>query len=151
MENLQIVVFKVGGLEYAVGIEQVQEIIDRVEITRVPHAPGFILGVFNLRGKIVPAIDLLVRLGLGSTSQDAQIIVEVSTENHTVGILVDDVIETTEVPATDIEPPSVMIGDGNQKYLKGIVKKGNRLMSLLDLDALLSKEDSAYTGERQVS
>lgn len=149
MQMVQIVVFKVGGLEYAVGIEQVQEIIDRAEITRVPHAPDFILGVFNLRGKIVPAIDLLCRLGLGSTSQTAQIIVEVATEDHTIGILADDVTETTEVDVNDIEPPSVMIGDTSQKYIKGIVKIEERLMSLLDLEALLSMDETT-AGERQV-
>lgn len=151
MANVQIVVFKVGGLEYAVGINQVQEIIDRAEITRVPHAPDFILGVFNLRGKIVPAIDLLRRLDLGSTSSEAKVIVEVTTEEHTVGILADDVTETTEVSEDDIEATSVMIGDSNQKYIKGIVKKGQRLMSLLNLETLLSDDEPALAGERQVS
>lgn len=151
MENIQIVVFKVGGLEYAVGIDQVQEIIDRAEITRVPHAPKFILGVFNLRGKIIPAVDLMKRLGLGATSNEAKIIVEVTTEEHTVGILADDVTETTQIPSEDIEPPSVMIGDSNQRYIKGIVKKGDRLMSLLNLEALLAKEEPDLVTERQVS
>lgn len=149
MQSVQIVVFRVGGLEYAVGIEQVQEIIDRAEITRVPHAPDFILGVFNLRGKIIPAIDLMRRLGLGSTSQDAQIIVEVATDDHTIGILADYVTETTEVPAEDIEPPSVMIGDTSQKYIKGIVKIDDRLISLLDLEALLNIDETTAS-ERQV-
>jgi len=149
MQSVQIVVFRVGGLEYAVGIEQVQEIIDRAEITRVPHAPDFILGVFNLRGKIIPAIDLMRRLGLGSTSQDAQIIVEVATDDHTIGILADYVPETTEGPAEDIEPPSVMIGDTSQKYIKGIVKIDDRLISLLDLEALLNIDETTAS-ERQV-
>lgn len=142
MESVQMVVFRLNGVEYAVTIDQVQEIINVTEITRVPRAPEFILGVFNLRGKILPAIDLKRRLGLGSTAVgEASRLVVVKVGEHTVGLLVDGVSETTVVDREAIEPASVMMGSVAQELVEGLVKLGERLVTWLDLDRLFAADD----------
>ncbi|HHW14929.1 MAG TPA: purine-binding chemotaxis protein CheW [Firmicutes bacterium] len=152
MESVQLVVFHLNGAEYAVTIDQVQEIINVTEITRVPRAPQFILGVFNLRGKILPAIDLKQRLGLGTTVVgEASRLVVVKVGEHTVGLLVDGVSETTAVDRQEIEPASVMMGGVAQELVEGIVKLGERLITWLDLDRLLAQGgEEASEPERQV-
>ena len=150
MDVVQLVVFRLGDCEYAVAIDQVQEILNVVDITRVPRAPYYILGVFNLRGKIQPAIDLQLRLGLGRTEiQDGSRLVVVKVQEHVVGLLVDAVLETTQVERADIEPAAVMMGSVAQELVQGIVKIGDRLLTWLDLSSAVAKEgDDA--AERQV-
>ncbi|MGE5554065.1 MAG: chemotaxis protein CheW [Betaproteobacteria bacterium] len=152
MESVQLVVFHLRGAEYAVTIDQVQEIINVSEITRVPRAPSFILGVFNLRGKILPAIDLNQRLSLGATevSETSRLIV-VKVGEHVVGLLVDGVSETTLVERANIEPASVMMGSVAQDLVEGIVKVGDRLLTWLNLDRVLGQAgDEPVDAERQV-
>lgn len=151
MDKLQLVVFHLGGAEYAVTIDQVQEIINVAEVTRVPRAPHYILGVFNLRGKILPAIDLKQRLALGPTELTASSrLVVVKVGEHVVGLLVDGVSETTQVDASTVEAASVMMGSLAQELVEGIVKLDDRLLTWLDLERMLSKEDPAEA-ERQAS
>ncbi|MGE5509196.1 MAG: chemotaxis protein CheW [Chitinophagales bacterium] len=151
MDKLQLVVFHLGGAEYAVTIDQVQEIINVAEITRVPRAPHYILGVFNLRGKILPAIDLKQRLGLGATDlTGTSRLVVVKVGEHVVGLLVDGVSETTQVDAANVEPASVMMGSLAQELVEGIVKLDDRLLTWLDLERVLAKDEVAEA-ERQAS
>lgn len=152
MENVQLVVFFLGDAEYAVTIDQVQEIINVTEITRVPRAPFHILGVFNLRGKVIPAIDLKQRLSLGSTTvTDVSRLVVVKVGEHVVGFLVDGVSETTTVDKVAIEPASVMMGSVSQDVVEGIVKIGSRLLTWLNLERVLVKSgDEPAEAERQV-
>lgn len=152
MESVQLVVFHLDQAEYAVTIDQVQEIINMTEVARVPRAPHYILGVFNLRGKILPAIDLKLRLSLGATEvTDASRLVVVKVGEHVVGLLVDGVSETTLVDRSDIEPASVMMGSVSQELVEGIVKIGERLLTWLNLDRVLVKAaDEAEDAERRV-
>lgn len=152
MDSVQLVVFHLGGAEYAVTIDQVQEIINVAEITRVPRAPFYVLGVFNLRGKILPAIDLKQRLSLGVTSvAEASRLVVVKVGEHVVGLLVDGVSETTVVERAVIEPASVMMGSVSQELVEGIVKLEDRLLTWLNLDRVLAKAGGEPAeAERQV-
>lgn len=151
MDSVQLVVFHLNQAEYAVTIDQVQEIINLADITRVPRAPAHILGVFNLRGKILPAVDLKQRLSLGTTAvDDATRLVVVKVGDHVVGLLVDGVSETTVVDRAQIEPASVMMGSVSQDLVEGIVKLGDRLLTWLNLDRVLGKSGDE-DAERQVS
>ncbi|MDI6871996.1 MAG: chemotaxis protein CheW [Bacillota bacterium] len=152
MESVQLVVFHLSGVEYAVTIDQVQEIINVAEITRVPRAPSFILGVFNLRGKVLPAIDLKQRLSLGVTTVgETSRLVVVKVGEHVAGLLVDGVSETTLVERGQIEPASVMMGSVSQDLVEGIVKLGDRLLTWLNLDRVLAKSgEETVEAERQV-
>jgi purine-binding chemotaxis protein CheW len=146
-EMLQLVTFNLGSEEYALDILVVQEINRRVEITKVPKTPEFVEGVINLRGKIVPVLDLRKRFGLVGHEFTAQSrIIVVNIDNRVLGLLVDSVTEVLQIPAHTIEPPPPLVAGIDAAYIKGIGKFEDRLLILLDLGKILSKnktEDSA--------
>ncbi|MGE5578298.1 MAG: chemotaxis protein CheW [Syntrophothermus sp.] len=139
-EELQMVAFKLGDEEYAVTIDHVHEIKNVTEITRVPRAPFYIKGVFNLRGKIIPVVDLKKRLSLGDTEvqNDSRIIV-VEVEDHVVGLLVDSVTETTKVKRAEVDSPNVAVAGIAQEFIQGIAKIGERLLILLALNQITAE------------
>ena len=144
---LQLVTFNLGSEEFALDILLVQEINRRVEITKVPKTPEFVEGVINLRGKIVPVLDLRKRFGLVGHEFTAQSrIIVVNIDNRVLGLLVDSVSEVLQIPAHTIEPPPPLVAGIDAAYIKGIGKFEDRLLILLDLGKVLSKnktEDSA--------
>ena len=131
---LQLVSFHVGDEEFAIDILGVQEILRMVELTPVPNAPYFVQGVINLRGKVIPIIDLRARFGLPAaehTKETRIIVVELS--NVVLGFIVDMVEEVLRLPESLIEmPPSTGRG-GSGEFHKGIGRVGGRLLMLLDL------------------
>jgi purine-binding chemotaxis protein CheW len=136
--DAQVVVLRVQGGDYAVPIHRVQEIVRVPEITRVPHAQPGVEGVINLRGRVLPVVDLAARLALGTTerARSARVVV-VDGGTESIGLLVDGVSEVLRVAAVDVEPPSATTtGDGPTAVL-GVAKLGDRLVLLLDLDAAL--------------
>jgi purine-binding chemotaxis protein CheW len=138
----QFVSFVVAGEEFGVNILTVQEIIRPVDITRVPHAPDFVEGVINLRGRILPVIDLRTRFGFPGRDhgEDSRIIV-VEIGPQTVGFMTDAVQEVLRVDVTSIEPaPELAVGI-DAGYLRGVAKLDERLLILLDLENLLSTEE----------
>jgi len=142
-EEIQLVVFMIGDEEFGVEINQVREIVKLVSITRMPKAPVFIEGVVNLRGQIITVIDLAKRLDLpskGRTETSRIMVVEVS--ENTVGMIVDSVSEVLRLPSDDIEPtPALIETEVHEQYLRGVGKMGERLLILLDLNAVLSTEE----------
>jgi len=144
----QFVSFIVGGEEFGVNILTVQEIIRPVDITRVPHAPEFVEGVINLRGRILPVIDLRTRFGFPERDRDDDMrIIVVEIGPQTVGFMTDAVQEVLRVDVTAIEPaPELAVGI-DAGYLRGVAKLDERLLILLDLENLLStKEAEALQG-----
>lgn len=138
----QFVSFVVGGEEFGVNILAVREIIRPVDITRVPHAPEFVEGVINLRGRILPVIDLRTRFGFPEREHDEDTrIVVIEMESQVVGFMADSVCEVLRVDATTIEPaPELAVGiDG--EYLCGVAKLDDHLLILLDLEGVLSTEE----------
>ena len=147
-ELLQLVTFRLGAEEYAVGVAQVQEIVRLTAITAVPRSPACVEGVINLRGRIVPVIDLARRFGLPAQprSKDARIIIT-SLEGRTVGMLVDAVAEVLRLPASAIEPPPEVLAAGiSADFLRGIGQLEDRLLILLDLPRLLTSRESGVLG-----
>jgi purine-binding chemotaxis protein CheW len=146
-QEMQLVVFalKSGNnlCEYGVPITQVQEIIRLTTPTRIPNAPGFVEGVINLRGKVIPVIDLKNRFDLkyGEHTDNTRIIV-VDIGGHTVGIIVDEVTEVLRLSATDIEPPPSIIEGITTEYLRGVGKVGDRLLVLLDIQKVLGDSEA---------
>lgn len=140
-EELQLVVFQLAQEEFAVEVGQVQEIIQMQEITRLPRAPRFIKGILNLRGKILPVIDLAERLGVPTSPTDSRRIVITNLEDQQVGMIVDSVTEVLRVGAGTIEPPPPMIAEVSGAYLRGIARLDERLLVLIDLSKVLSTED----------
>ncbi|MDR2800984.1 MAG: chemotaxis protein CheW [Desulfovibrio sp.] len=140
-ELLQLVTFSIGEEEFGVDILKVQEIIRTMEITKVPRAEAFVEGVINLRGKVIPIIDLRRRFGLDSKAHDKHtriIVIEINT--LIVGFVVDSVSEVLRIPAGTVEPPPPVVAGLDSDYISGVGKLQDRLLILLDLDKLLSGE-----------
>jgi len=145
---LQLVTFRLGNEEFSVDILKVQEIIRDMELTRVPRAPDFVEGVINLRGKVIPVIDLRKRFGFKSCEKTVETrIIVIDVNNRTVGLRVDGVSEVLRLPTDTVEPaPSLATGSGSD-YISGVGKVDERLIILLDVGKLLSDSERDALGD----
>ncbi|MEW5844585.1 MAG: chemotaxis protein CheW [Bacteroidota bacterium] len=138
-EILQLVSFKIGNEEFGVDILNVQEINKMTQITKVPNAPDFVEGVINLRGRIIPVIDLRTRLKLDKKEHDKDtriIVVEIS--NKTVGFIVDAVKEVLRVPVNITEAPPEIVTGIDSEFIKSVGKLDDRLLILMDLNKIIT-------------
>lgn len=141
-ELIQLVTFSIGEEEFGVNILQVQEIIRTMEITKVPRAPEFVEGVINLRGKVIPIVDMRSRFGLESKGHDKYTrIIVIENEMIIVGFVVDSVSEVLRLPANSVQPPPPVVAGMDSEYIDGVGKLEDRLLILLDLDSLLDNEE----------
>jgi len=141
-DEQQLVVFELGAELYGVEIARVHEIIRLQTVTRVPRAPAFVEGVINLRGKVIPVVDLRRRFGLPSAEHTRSTrIVVVEIGDQVVGIVVDSVSEVLRVNTATVEPPSPVVAGIDSEYLHGIAKLTDRLVILLDLDRVLARDE----------
>ncbi len=139
---LQLVSFLIENEEFGVDILNVQEIIRPVDITRVPNAPAFVEGVINLRGRIVPVVDLRKRFNLPRRERDKNSrIIVVELGDKIVGFMVDAVREVLRVDASVIEPPPELAIGIDAHYITGVAKLDDRLLILLDLERILTEEE----------
>jgi purine-binding chemotaxis protein CheW len=136
------VTFGLGNENYAVNILKVQEINRTKEITRVPNAPSYVDGVINLRGRVMPVINLRRIFGLPDRENDAQTrIMIMDIQGITIGLVVDSVSEVLRIPASIVEPTPPMASDVNTEFITGIAKLEDRLIILLDVDRLMGKSE----------
>lgn len=142
-ESKQLVIFKLGDEEFGVDILQVREIekLDQ-QITRVPKSPVFVEGVINLRGEIVPIVDLRKRFGLvvRQTSNEARVVI-VDISDGQVGMIVDAVVEVIRLNVSAIEAAPPITRGVDAYFLSGVAKIDERLIILLDLERALSPEE----------
>lgn len=142
-EELQVVIFKLGNEEYCVPVSQVREIQNYIPPTRIPDTPVFVEGVINLRGQIIPVIDLKKRFNIGiieKTPDTCFIVVDMKDE--TLGILVDSVSEVVTLSKEIFEPPPAkVVSSINTSYISGVGKLPNRLLIALDLEKILSSDE----------
>lgn len=136
---LQLVTFGVGDEEFAVPILSVQEINRMMEITRVPQSPPFVEGVINLRGKIIPVVDLRKKFGMGTTEQtkDHRIIV-VEVQSRVIGFTVDRVSEVLRISCDVVDTAPQMVTGVDIDYVDGVGKLEDRLLILLSLSRLFA-------------
>ncbi|AEG59481.1 CheW domain protein [Desulforamulus ruminis DSM 2154] len=142
MQEEQVVVFQLMEQVYGIDINAVYEIIRMETITKIPRTPGFMEGVINLRGRIIPVIDLGLRFGLGQgerTTASRIIIVEVS--GQTIGMIVDAVQEVLRFPSGSIEPAPPVVNGVDSAYLRGIAVLEERLIILLDQNKILQEKE----------
>jgi purine-binding chemotaxis protein CheW len=138
-ELLQLVSFNIGGEEFGVDILKVQEINRMLEVTRVPNAPEYVDGVINLRGKVIPIIDLRRRFDMERKEHDKNTrIVVVELKGKVVGFVVDAVSEVLRIPKSVTEPPPPIVAGINADYITAVGKLEDRLLILLDLEGVLS-------------
>lgn len=138
-EVRQFVVFQLGREEYGIPILQVRSIEKLVPISNVPRMPGFLKGVVNLRGELIPVIDLRERFGVKPLDQaENRIIISKPVDDQVFGMMVDSVSEIEKIPASEIEsmPPAIVQID--KEHLSGAAKVGERFIILLDLKSILS-------------
>jgi purine-binding chemotaxis protein CheW len=138
-ELLQLVSFKIGDEEFGVDILKVQEINRMLEITRVPNAPPHIVGVINLRGKVIPVVDLRRRFGMDIKEYDKNTrIVVMELGGKIVGFVVDAVSEVLRIPRSVTEPPPSVATSADADYITAVGKLDDRLLTLLDLEKVLN-------------
>ena len=139
-EIIQLVGLKLGDEEYAIDVLKIQEIIRTVEITSVPRTDSFVLGVMNLRGKVIPVVDLRVRFSLDKMDFDKETrIIVVRFETEHIGFVVDEVTEVIRISKNMVEPTPPLVGSIGQEYILGICKYDDRLIILLDIDTVISE------------
>lgn len=136
-----VVIFRLADEFYALDIQTVQEIVRMQNITSIPGSDHWVEGITNLRGRVVPVIDLRRRCGVpaGEHSNETRIVV-VSTPNGMVGLIVDAVSEVMRIPGEQVEVPSGIVNVPESNFLRGIAKLDDRLVSLMDLDGLLPSD-----------
>jgi purine-binding chemotaxis protein CheW len=141
-KDLQIVGFRIGNETYGVRIGAVREIVRVPEITAVPSAPDSVEGVINLRGKIIPVMDLRKRFGLTEiTSDKKNRILVVELDNKLLGLIVNSASEVLKIPPSEIEAPGSVFADGESGYVTGVGKLKGRLIILLDISKLLHRPE----------
>lgn len=141
-ELLQLVTFGIGEEEFGIDILKVQEIIRTMAITKVPSSPPHVEGVINLRGKVIPVIDLRSRFLLEAKQHDSQTrIIVVDLHSVVIGFVVDGVSEVLRIQSNTVEPPPPVVAGIESEYIKGVGKLDDRLLILLDLDKLIPIEE----------
>lgn len=140
----QLVVFDLAGEHYGVDIGTVREIIQMQAVTRVPGSDSYVEGLINLRGVVIPVIDLRKRFGFPEAAKDKETRIMVINSHHQdIGMIVDSVTEVLRIPADSIEPTSSIIQNADVNYLMGTAKLPDRLVILLDVQGLLGSEELA--------
>jgi purine-binding chemotaxis protein CheW len=139
----QYLIFSVGEELYGIEIRNVTEIIGIQSITRVPELPDYIKGIINLRGRIIPVMDVRLRFKKDELPyNDRTCVIVVDFNNITVGLIVDSVSEVLSIGEQDIIPPPELTGAGS-RYISGIGKVGNDVRLIINCDMLLNEEDAA--------
>lgn len=140
-ETEHLATFVLDKEEYGVDVRQVQEIRRMGEITAVPRAPEFVRGVINLRGRILPVLDLKRKLNLGEVAaKKAARIVVVRTQGRMLGLLVDGASQVLKVPVSRVEPPPEEVVERGGDYIRAVAKLDDRLIILIDLERILAQE-----------
>lgn len=141
--------FYLGKEEYGINIAQVTAIEELPRITTIPDMPDFVKGVINLRGKVIPAVDLRLRFGLEEREYDDRTcIVIVKVEENTIGFIVDTVSEVHDISKSDIgSPPSFKSTSGQNQYIAGLAKQDEEVKIILDVQKIVSEKDRTVLKE----
>ena len=146
-QDSQFIAFQLHDKEYAIPISLVRSIEREQVITRVPHTPDFIEGIIHLRGEIIPVIDLNKRLDLPMQNTTQRRIILLSLEEEKIGVLVDAANDVINVPISSIEAPHIILGDSISNWITGIALVGSRVITLLNLEALLLSDMTQHRNE----
>jgi purine-binding chemotaxis protein CheW len=143
--EVQLVIFHLAKEQYGLPITKVQDINRIMPITKMPSVPEFVEGIINLRGRIIPVVDLRKRFYLPSVeyTDEARIII-VQIRNELVGIIVDSVTEVARISSKDVEPPpATFSNDVEMKYILGVGKRADSLITLLDIDQIMTAKEAS--------
>jgi Chemotaxis signal transduction protein len=141
--EVELLSFRLGDEEYSVDIMSVREIRGWTRATPLPHAPAYVRGVINLRGTVLPVVDLSVRLGMRPVAGDARnVIVVVQIGTQTAGLLVDAVSDILALPRSALQPPPDLAADTAQRCISALTIVEGRMIRVLDLTAVLPQDDA---------
>jgi purine-binding chemotaxis protein CheW len=141
-EVKQLIGFTVGAEEYGLELLRVREVIRMRQVTWLPKAPSCVRGVINLRGDVIPIVDLRDRFGLESVEQTALTrVIVVEVEGRPVGMVVDSASQVLRVPADQFDPPPPVMGEGSRDFITAVGKMGDQLIIMIDVDMILSAAD----------
>lgn len=141
-QHRQCVTFRLDDEVYGINVMLVQEVLRVTDIAPVPGAPGYVVGIINLRGNVVTVIDTRMRFGLPSREMDDSTrIVIIEAEKQTVGIVVDSVAEVVDIYSNEIESAPNVGNDDTARYIEGVVSRDEELLILVDLNKLLSDDE----------
>jgi purine-binding chemotaxis protein CheW len=141
-EMKQLISFTLGAEEYGLELLRVKEVIRMRQITWLPKAPSCVKGIINLRGDIIPVIDLRDRFGLESVEQTAATrVIVVEMEGRLVGMVVDSASQVVRVPADQFDPPPLMAGTATRGFITGVGKMDGKLIISIDAERILSTEE----------
>lgn len=144
--------FTLGNEEYGVDILRVQEIRRYDTVTRVPNAPGFVKGVINLRGTIVPVVDMRLRFGLGEPRYDTlTVMIILNIHRRVVGMVVDSVSDVLSLDRQNIKPPPEFGSTLDTRYISGLAAEGERMLILVDIERLMSSPEMALQDDPRVA
>lgn len=143
--DFKIVSFKIGQEYYGIDIMMVKEILKEKKFTKIPNALDFVIGVLNLRGEIMPVIDLAKMFHLPSASEkiETKSIIIIKVENLLIGLVIDQVQHVIPLRTSDIQPPSPLLGSINERYIEGVVELNDRLYVILDTEAIFSDKEKS--------
>ena len=138
----EVLSFRLGGEEYAISILKVQEIRGYDAVTRIANAPEYLKGVVNLRGIIVPIVDMRIKFNVGEPTYDAfTVVIVLNINGHTIGMVVDSVSDVVTLTPDQIKAAPDMGASVSTEYLQGLGTVGERMLILLDIDKLLGSEE----------
>ncbi|MBN2161681.1 MAG: chemotaxis protein CheW [Pontiellaceae bacterium] len=148
-QDIQCLTFDLDEETFAVEVHRVREVLDPTKVTKIPRAPDFLLGIINVRGNVIPVVDLHKKLGMphSNVGNDSRIVVleaDLDGEITTLGALADAVREVTDLNGADIEPAPKIGSRWKSEFIEGIGKLGEDFVILLNIDRVFSSEELAY-------
>lgn len=140
--EMELLSFRVGEQEYSVDIMSVREIRGWSKATPLPHAPSFVRGVINLRGAVLPIVDLAARLGLPSGEESSRnVIIVVHVQNQTLGLLVNAVSDILSIPLQDMQPPPELAADVSRTFIHALTIYEGRMIRVLNLESVMPNNE----------
>jgi purine-binding chemotaxis protein CheW len=147
---IQLVGFRLDNEDYAIAITKIQEIILMKPITRIPQVPNFIEGLINLRGSVIPIVNLRKRFGLPARQVDDETrTIVVNIHDKTVGCIVDAVTQVMRINRDQIQPPPLSVLAIAHRYIAGLARLEDRLLIILDIERLFDEQSSVVSGQWQ--
>src|SRR6516165_4846013 len=145
---VQLVGFRLDNEDYAIAITKIQEIILMKPITRIPEVPDFIEGLINLRGSVIPIVNLRKRFGLAAREVDDETrTIVVNVHDKTVGCIVDAVTQVMRINRDQIQPPPLSVLAVAHQYVAGLARLGDRLLIVLDIERLFDEQSAVVSGQ----